>query len=57
MIKEVNNDNIIVGTGKGILKILKISYQDECELNKERIKVQFDNFTYVTSLNIVEENE
>lgn len=34
MIKEVNNDNIIVGTGKGILKILKISYQDECELNK-----------------------
>ena len=34
IIKEINNDNILVGTGKGILKILKISYQDECELDK-----------------------
>jgi len=34
IIKEINNDNILVGTGKGILKILKISYQDGNELNK-----------------------
>lgn len=39
------------------LLIQLCNQHDECELNKERIKVQFDNFTYVTSLNIVEENE
>jgi methionyl-tRNA formyltransferase len=34
IVEEINNDNILVGTGKGILKILKISYQDGNELNK-----------------------
>ena len=34
IVEEINNDNILVGTGKGALKILKVSYGDECELNK-----------------------
>jgi DNA polymerase III sliding clamp (beta) subunit (PCNA family) len=39
------------------LLIQLCNQHDECELNENLIKVQFDNFTYVTSLNIVEKNE
>ena len=34
IIEQINNDNILVGTGKGILRILQISYQGEDEFNK-----------------------
>ena len=34
IVEGINNDNILVGTGKGTLKILKVSYGHECELNK-----------------------
>lgn len=34
IIEQINNDNILVGTGKGMLRILQISYQGEDEFNK-----------------------
>jgi methionyl-tRNA formyltransferase len=34
ILKEINSDNVVVGTGDGVLKILQASYQDKDELNK-----------------------
>lgn len=34
ILKEVNDDNILVGTGNGTLKILKVSYQNKYELKE-----------------------
>jgi len=34
ILKEVNDDNILVGTGNGTLKILKASYQNKYELRE-----------------------
>ena len=34
IIEKINNDNILVGTGKGILRVSQISYQGENEFNK-----------------------